>query len=165
MKAEFELRLQAYLDGELGGREAAEVEAQVKAQPAAQDLLAELRRTRDALHGNEPERLLPETREFYWHKIERAIEAADRSGARSGVFSLGWLWRYWPQLSGAVTAAVVLLAAGVHFHWFSHQGWEDIENPLAETGTFCFRSEPDRMTLVWVYDRESEYEDLTDAVN
>ena len=75
MNLEFELKLQALLDGELPEREAAEVEARVKADPQAQALLDELRMTTTALRGNELERALPETREFFWSKIERTIAA------------------------------------------------------------------------------------------
>ncbi len=156
MNREFELKLQAYLDGELGAREARQVEAQVSTDAEAQGLLAELRMTAGALRGNEPDYKLPENREFYWGKIERAIMAADRAPKPWTWPGLGWLFRYWPQLSGATAAALLLLAATAHFHLLAKPGWDDIENPLSETGTFCFRSEPDRMTLVWVYDRPQE---------
>ncbi len=156
MNREFELKLQAYLDGELGPREARQIEARLQAEPEAQALLSELRLTTGALRGNEPEYKLPETREFYWSKIERGIEAAERAPRPWTWPALGWLFRYWPQLSGATAAALLLLAATAHFHLLAKPGWDDIENPLSETGTFCFRSEPDRMTLVWVYDRPQE---------
>jgi len=170
MNREFELKLQAYLDGELGAREARDLEARVQTDAEAQALLAELRMTAGALRGNEPEYRVPDTREFYWSKIDRAIEAADHSPSAPRSWGLGWLFRYWPQLSGASVAALLLLAATAHFHLLSKPGWDDIENPLSETGTFCFRSEPDRMTLVWVYDRPQEdhaqdSEDSLDGMN
>ena len=165
MNREFELKLQAYLDGELGAREAREVEGRTQADPAAQALLSELRMTAGALRGNEPEHKVPDTREFYWSRIERGIEAGDKAARASRFWSLGWLFRYWPQLSGASAAILLLLAATAHFQLLGKPGWEDIENPLSETGTFCFRSEPDRMTLVWVYDRPQEPEESPDLVN
>jgi anti-sigma factor RsiW len=166
MNEEFNLKLQACLDGELEPREARKVEAQVGLRPEAQALLGELRATRAALRGNEPERALPETREFYWSKIERAIEAAEAQPRPQGNrVSLGWLLRYWPQLGGATAAALLALAAVLHFHMLSPAGWVDIESSLDETGTFCFRSEPDRMTLVWVYDQAPAQETEPDALN
>lgn len=167
MNAEFKLKLQACLDGELSTRDARDVEAQLQAAPEARALQAELQSTRALLRGNEPAYTLPESGDFYWSKIERAIRAADEAaGRRSHPFSLGWLFRHWPQLSGAVAGAALLLFAAAQFHWFSRPGWEDIENPLAETGTFWFRSEPDRMTLVWVYDQAEEHqEEDPEAVN
>ncbi len=165
MNREFELKLQAYLDGELGAREAREVEDRARADAEAQALLSELRTTTGFLRGNEPEYKLPETGEFYWSKIERAIQTPDPAPSGSRPWGLGWLFRYWPQLSGATVAAVVLLALTSHFHLLATPGWDDIENPLSETGTFCFRSEPDRMTLVWVYDRADEPEENPDSMN
>jgi anti-sigma factor RsiW len=165
MNSEFELKLQAWLDGELAPAEARQVEARVGQDPQAQALLGELRMTRTALRGNEPDYVLPEAREFFWSKIERAIAAGERQAQPANRISFGWLFRYWPQLSGATVAAALLCMAGFHFHWLSQQGWEDIENPLAETGTFCFRSEPDRMTLVWVYDRTEEKEEVSETLN
>jgi anti-sigma factor RsiW len=165
MNREFELKLQALLDGELGARQARDVEARAEADPEARALLGELRLTAGALRGNEPEYRVPETREFYWSRIERAIEAAEKAPRPSSFWRLGWLFRYWPQLSGAMAAVLLLLAATAHFNLLGRQGWEDIENPLSETGTFCFRSEPDRMTLVWVYDRAEESEEAPELLN
>jgi len=46
---------------------------------------------RTALRGNELERALPDPPEFYWSKIQRAIEAGERSAPRQAS-SLGWDW-------------------------------------------------------------------------
>ena len=53
MKPELELKLQAYLDGELSAREAREVEAAIANDAAAQGLLGELRTTTAVLRENE----------------------------------------------------------------------------------------------------------------
>jgi len=164
MNHEFQLKLQAYLDGELAAREAKDFETQLQAAPEAQALLAELRSTRTALQGNEPECSLPETREFYWSKIERAILAEEKSvGRHTNPFTLGWLFRYWPQLSGAGAAALLLMIAALLAP--SRGVWEDIENPLAESSTFTFRSEPDRMTLVWISDHTTDADEDVESVN
>ena len=74
MKQELQLKLQAYLDGELPDGEAREA-ADLLAQDAeARALLAELKNTRAALAGFEADIKLPESREFYWSKIEREIQ-------------------------------------------------------------------------------------------
>lgn len=167
MNTEFQLKMQAYLDGELSAREAQDVEAQMKAMSEAPALLAELQFTRSALRGNEPEYVLPETREFYWNKIERDIMAQEKAaGSPGNSFRFGWLFRYWPQLSGATMAAALLMFAAMQFHWFSSSRWDDIENPLEETGSFTFRSEQQRMTLVWVSTPvASEEDDESESVN
>lgn len=164
MNHEFQLKLQAHLDGELSTREANDLEARMQSDRAAQDLLAELKSTRTALRGNEPERKLPESPDFYWSKIERAILAEEKTaGHRGNPFRLAWLFRYWPQLSGAGVAALLLVIAA--FFAPSRGVWEDIENPLAGSSTFTFRSEPDRMTLVWISDHTADAEDDSEAVN
>ena len=164
MNNEFELKLQSYLDGQMPAREAKDLEARMQADPAAQALLAELRFTRAALRGNEPEHTLPETREFYWSKIERAILAEEKTAvSRRNPFSLGWLFRYWPQLGGA-GAAALLLCIGA-FLLPSGSPYGDVENPLTGTSTFTFRSEPDRMTLVWISEHTDDADDEAEAIN
>ena len=81
------------------------------ADPEAAGLLAELQSIKAALLRNEPTVAVPETREFYWSKIERQIqrEAArpfpargpGRSGSGAG----------WPRWLGAAALAAVLLLA------------------------------------------------------
>jgi anti-sigma factor RsiW len=151
MNNDFKLKLQSLIDGELSRREARELEARLVADPAGQALRAELEMTRQALRGNELERLLPLPRELYWKPIERGIEAEERAPARRPASSLmDWLMRYWPQLSGAAVAACLLGLVAVQLRGLRGEVWDDIENPLTETGSFSFRSEQQRMTLVWV---------------
>jgi anti-sigma factor RsiW len=164
MNHEFELKLQAYLDGELDAAQAREVQTQLQTIPEARALLAELQGTTTALRGNEPEYKLPETREFYWSKIERAIDAPERVHQAMGSrFKLTWLWRYWPQLSGAVAAAM-LLTIGL-FRFGANGAWSDIENPLSDTSTFTFRSEQARVTLVWVSNNTQEEDEGFEGFN
>jgi anti-sigma factor RsiW len=165
MKHEFELKLQAYLDGELDDRQTRALEAQTQGVPEASALLAELRMTAGALRGNELERTLPETREFYWSKIERTIETQEAAARSSGRPSrLSWLFRYWPQLSGASVAALLLAVALLRMGGLPGP-YEDIENPLDDTGTFTFRSEKEQMTLVWVSSGNQAQDDESESVN
>src|SRR6266705_1333510 len=71
MKQELQLKLQAYLDGELPDGEARPVAGLLAQDAEARALLAELKNTRAALAGFEADIKLPESREFYWSKIER----------------------------------------------------------------------------------------------
>src|SRR6266513_3336151 len=74
MKQELQLKLQAYLDGELPDGEAREAAGLLAQDAEARALLAELKKTRAALAGFETDIKLPESREFYWSKIEREIQ-------------------------------------------------------------------------------------------
>jgi len=93
MKSEFALKVQAYLDGELSEREARRVAEELRSEPEAQALLAELRNTTSALRENEPTVALPESREFFWGKIEREITRAEAAPERAGVPNVPLLCR------------------------------------------------------------------------
>ena len=73
MNVELGIKLQAHLDGELTGRDAQQVAALLESDVEARALFNELQQTRTVLKGNEPEFRLPESREFFWSKIEREI--------------------------------------------------------------------------------------------
>ena len=60
MKTDVQLKLQAYLDGELTAAEAGEVTEWLARDEAARDLFGELTATRNAVRGNEVEVTLPE---------------------------------------------------------------------------------------------------------
>ena len=62
MKHDLELKLQAWLDGELPAAEAEEMRRLAAADPQAAGLLAELRNTKAALLQNEPSVIVPEPR-------------------------------------------------------------------------------------------------------
>jgi len=74
MDHEKQLKLQAFLDEELSEAEAKEVASWLAKDQEATLLLAELRNTRQSMARFEAGVRLPESREFYWSKIEREIE-------------------------------------------------------------------------------------------
>src|SRR5437879_2478946 len=74
MDQERQLRLQAYFDGEPPGKEAREVAESLARDAEAWGLVGEFKQTRDALAGFEEELKLPESRDFFWSKIQRQIE-------------------------------------------------------------------------------------------
>jgi anti-sigma factor RsiW len=147
------LRLQAWLDGELPEAEGRAMTQWAEGDPDARRLCAELRAVRDLLQGQELERKLPESREFYWSKISCAIEGAQaHPRTRRSAFLTSW-WR----LALPVGAALVLLGAlvwktvlrpGVDSLYLATD--HEIETPLEEGTSFTFRSESARMTVVWV---------------
>src|SRR5580765_5919660 len=99
MNEEQQLKLQAFLDGELPDRERREVAAWIDRDDAAARLLASLKATHEALVVAEPVVTLPGSREFFWSKIEREIQRRDRVAADVPfVFN----WRQWLWPVGAV---------------------------------------------------------------
>src|SRR5882672_8845347 len=103
MDYETQLDLQAFLDGELPEKKAREMAALVARDTEARDLLAELRHTRQALSQFEPIRALPESREFYWSKIEQAIGREELQPSRAPVSWFAALRRFLVP-AGAVAA-------------------------------------------------------------
>ena len=92
---ETELKLQAYLDGELPAGEAKAIADLLGRDAGAKALYQELRIAKSFLVENELERALPESREFYWSKIQRQIERVESTqadGLTEPAASRWWPW-------------------------------------------------------------------------
>lgn len=153
--SERQLRLQAWVDGELSPTEAAEVEQWTAQDAEARVLAAELRRVRSWLQGAEVARPVPETREFYWSQIRRGIEREAGGRAPEGQprseAPAAW-WQWWLAPAGALAAIVFLLlvVSGVGRRSAQLAVLHEIETPLEQINSITFRSERARMTVVWV---------------
>src|SRR5436305_723873 len=157
MDFDAQLKLQAYLDGELPEAEAREVANWLAKNQEAVLLLGELRNTRQAFKGAEAIVQLPESREFYWSKIEREIGRLARperfEQKRPLIFRLQ---RLLVPLSGAVALAVVLGVTLLNDGGASGLGETEVANE--DMGAITFRSESEGMTTVWLYNRvDSEF--------
>jgi len=109
-----QLRLQAYLDGELSASEEKEITDLLAKDPESAALLTELRQTSQALAGFEEGLKLPESREFFWSKVQRGIESQEnRASAVDRSAPVPWsvrLRRFLVPASGlAVIASLVLV--------------------------------------------------------
>ena len=161
MTEEQQLKLQAFLDGELPEEDANEVAAWLARDAEATDLLAELRNTRKALADYEPALKLPESREFYWSKIQREIQRLEPIQAPAKSASVSALLR---RLLVPLGAAAVLVIAGIlAFQQFSNQG--EIPRPqvnaiLADVGAIHYRDQAQGMTVIWLsYPAENKLAD------
>src|SRR6267142_1441184 len=114
MDFETGLKLQAYLDGELPETEAREIAKFLAQDQEAALLLGELKNTRQALKGSEIVVQLPESREFYWSKIEREIERLEKPAPVKEKTSWLAAWRRILVPASAVAALVIaaLVAIG-----------------------------------------------------
>lgn len=152
MKQEDTIKIQAWLDGELAGSEAESVERLIAQDADARALVAELRWTRSALAQGELEREVPESREFYWSKIERAIGATETD--KPAVSNRPWvgLILRWFAPAGIVAALALFFVVPI-LRQSHQQPWvagAEIESPLNDVGSITFRSEAEGMTIVWV---------------
>lgn len=160
MNVELGIKLQAHLDGELTSQEAQEVAALLEKDAGARDLFAELQQTKLLLAGNEPKFRLPESREFFWSKIEREISRPETAPAATTPAWMMFLRRHFAALSTtAVAASLVMLLA---VNWMSPAMFEEIDNPLDDSDSFSFRSESQQMTLVWIANPYVDAEETTE---
>ena len=114
MDFEAQLKLQAFLDGELRDVERREIAERLARDPEAKALLGELRMTRETVKSFEEGVTLPESREFYWSKIERHLRQPEVTAAESKVAAgaMVWLRRLLLPATalGAITTAVAARA-------------------------------------------------------
>jgi anti-sigma factor RsiW len=155
MKTIDDLKLQAYLDGELNAAEAARVESLLQQDAQAAALVADLRMTRDALVANEPQTTLPESVDFHWSKIAREIERQDHVAAPGRAFGFAWKWlRYVSPLAAAAAVAVLLVVQSGPRE--SADGLYTESAP--EVSPVVFQSQEESMTVIWLQgDVNSEF--------
>jgi hypothetical protein len=160
MNDEKYLELQSWVDGELPAADAARVAAWVSADADAAALATELRQTRGILAGNEPELSVPESREFYWSKIQRAIEREEAAAAAQAVpAGLPWTLafrRLLVPLSGfALVALVTLFSSGILRNHPGDLGqFIEVENLSEDVDSMSYKSQSENMFVVYVFNQE-----------
>ncbi|MBC8095487.1 MAG: hypothetical protein H7Y43_06725 [Akkermansiaceae bacterium] len=151
MNEEEQLKLQAFIDGELPENEAREVSAWLARDEEATALSRELRNTRQALKSSEAQVRLPEAREFYWSKIQRDIERSERPPALARRATLFETFRRVLVPAGAIaTLAIIGMLAGKQFGFSPLNGSPDTEMTVADSGAFTYHDYANGTTLVWV---------------
>ena len=155
---ELQFKLQAWLDGELTAAEVAQVEALLASHAEARALHAELKATRDALRGNEPQAALPVAHDFYFSQIQRAITQAEAAEPRKGTPAT---WAWLPTLRRALMplsgfAAIAIIAVGIVKFAGDDPArhYVEIESVSEEVTTTSFRAQSENMFVVWVSNRE-----------
>jgi len=160
MDYEAQLKLQAHLDGELPEGEAREVTNWLAKDREAVALYGELRNTRQALVGYEVGVALPESREFFWSKIEREISRLEPSETPVHPAPLLAAWRKWLIPAGAVAAVASAMLVGV----LGETRFSTVETAVADPAAFTYHDFSSRTTLVWFsYPADDELADRTPA--
>lgn len=157
MNYEEQLKIQAYLDGELAVAESKQIEALLVGDTEAQALLSELKSTRQIFKDAEAEYRVPESREFYWSKIQRQIESEAAAPARTER-PASWLaaWRRFMAPIGALAAVLIVTLFTLSGNHNPAAG-PDVETSLADPGAFTYRDYDAGATLVWLsYPAENE---------
>ena len=158
MKEEIELKLLAYADGELPAAEIAEIESLLIESPAAADLLAELRWSHSAILEADSDLKVPENREFYWSKVSRSIEAAERNAEQGTTRApvVSWWRQAFAPLAGLAAVALVL---SINLDQPATEGQEGVAAPLTvvapepvweDASVYEFYDEKEKMSVIWV---------------
>ncbi len=151
MDYDAQLKLQAWLDGELSEADAKEVADLVARDRAAAAMLEELRHTRDALAGFESGIQLPESREFFWSKVKREIQRLETPASKPAPTPLLALWRRFLVPASALAAVLVaVLLAVPPADQSGRTPASDIETALPDAGAFTYRDYTAGTTLVWL---------------
>jgi negative regulator of sigma E activity len=148
---ELQLKVQAFLDGELPEKEARDIAALLARDADVKALHTELRNTRQALSGFEPAVRLPESREFYWSKIAREIERS--APAPSVRRDSAWVrFRRFLIPAGAVAAcALVAVIVGVQVGVIGGSSGESEQMTMADdSSAFTYHDYANGTTLVWM---------------
>jgi anti-sigma factor RsiW len=145
---ERELKLQAYLDNELGPEEAREVGNLLARDQDAVALLRTLRATRQALARFETGVRVPESREFYWSKIRRQIEQLERPRPVSTQPS--WISRLGRYLVPATAVALLVIAGFIVTRDGTLQGGSVAETGFVDAKAFTYHDYKAGTTLVWL---------------
>jgi anti-sigma factor RsiW len=155
-----QLKLQAYLDGELSETESSQVAELLKRDPSAAALLAELREMRKAVSAFGEDLRLPESREFFWSKIQREIERQERP-VEAAEPRISWLAVLRRALVPATALATVLLLGVMVTR--QAPGLAS-ETALDDSGAFTYHDFAAGATLVWLsYPADNELADNQEA--
>jgi anti-sigma factor RsiW len=158
MTDEMNVELLAYADGELSPTARRDVEARLTTNAEAQALLAELQMTRQVLAANEPAIKLPESREFYWSKIEREINRLESAGERRAPSPILQWWRRL-ILPAAGLAVLALTLSVTVLPGLRHRG-SGVEASFPGAEALTYRDQAHGVTLVWLsYPGEDEAKD------
>jgi anti-sigma factor RsiW len=155
MNHEQQLKLQAFLDGELPETEAREILSWTQRDSAAAALLAELKNTRAAITHAKPHLSVPESREFFWSKIEREIQRQEPAEASAPEISIFAALRRW-LLPAVAVSALVIAGLVAHFNvpksaveTVADADTPTVETTLANSDATTYRDASEGTTLVW----------------
>ncbi|MGC3957962.1 MAG: hypothetical protein QM813_08470 [Verrucomicrobiota bacterium] len=126
---------------------------------AARDLFVELTNTRDVFIAHEASIKLPESREFFWSKIQREISREVKPvPAPASNFSLAaWLHRALVPAGAMAAVAIAVMLSLPHTG-----GAGDYTTTSGDTATFTYHNYATGTTLVWL-DYGSVENDFSDV--
>lgn len=157
MNQDLELKLQAWLDGEMPESEAVGFSRSIASDPEAQQLIAELKSLKAALAQNEPAVKVPETREFYWNQIQRRIQHETPKPSPSFVENLVAHWRKLIVPVAGATAGLALLTVSLRQSMpVPGPAFTEVTDTSTDMEAVTFHDQKAGMTVVWLEFRGDE---------
>jgi len=147
---DFLLKVQAFVDGELSEVEQAEIASLAARDRDVHALVKELKQTRQALTDYEVPVQVPESREFYWSKIERQIETAPPAIAeiprKSSITSILARWLV------PATCLTGLLAMALWYNGKDRPAGDTVKWQAAYEGVnaLTYRDYEEGVTVLWL---------------
>ncbi len=154
MDQDWQLKVQSFVDGQLNEAGMSEIAALIARDPDVAALVRELKHTRQALAGGESLRPLPESREFYWSKIERQIARMEPESSVPVTASSLVLLRRWLLPAGGVATLVAVgffLAGGS-----GTQAGSQWQAEYAGVSALTYYDYEEGTTLMWLTYPEAE---------
>jgi len=143
-----QLKIQAYLDGQLSATESGDIATLISSNPEAAALHAELTSIRNALSGAELEYRVPDTRDFYWSRISREISRAGQDGTVPSSPYMRRLLTGWLKPLGAVCMAAIV--GVLAWHQVAQSTPEQgIVTALMDAESITFQNDNTGVTFVW----------------
>lgn len=149
MKHELELKVQAWLDGEMADHEARRMGEWIARDSEAAALAEELGCVSKAMLGQEEARALDDSREFYWSKIQRQIEREGNLARREAAPWFARWRRYLAPLASAGALACLLILAAVRS---GTPTFDEISSTGEGMEAVTFHDQSAQMTVVWLQD-------------
>ncbi len=127
----------------------------------ARALFAELKNTRGALREFESEIKLPETREFYWSKIQREIQRLEQPKAADVPISIFAAWRrVFVPVSLVVALVITCVLFVAQLEPSPRPNTPAVEALLADSSAMTYRDQETGTTLVWLsYPAQNDFPD------
>jgi len=151
---EIQLKIQSLVDGELTGREAKEWRSRLETDAGLKELHARLTAMRGLMTGAELPRTLPESGDFHWSQISKAIEREERQAKRLARPASGAkrLLRWMVPMAGAACLLLLLTLQQTTQPDLSISLGSDHELELSidDLDVMTFNTGDDNMSIVWL---------------
>ncbi len=151
---EIQLKVQALVDGELTGREAEELRDRLETDAGLKEFYERLTAVRELMADAELPRTLPESGDFHWSQISKAIECEERQAKQMARPASGanWLLRWVFPLAGIACLMLLLTLQQTRNPNLSISLGSDHELELSidDLDVMTFNTGDDNMSVVWL---------------